>query len=277
MGLPVIQYKNQVVLSQSFSNINYYRSQFSGLSNDLDVALNTNIGEATQQTLVAKGYQRIESQDKQFLADAQLVSLYKLYEDTDQTVIHQVTLGLPTGPAYDSNDLLALNSFHKTTFENTLGYARHIGSFLKLMPYSTVKLILPDKIEARVPRNDDDLLPDEDTKESVNRAEGATIEIGIQSNINMGESVEISLDYKLGAKTEDRFSGSKNNRYDLLAKNTSSKWQKISAAFTYSTIKSYFKKKSLLPMAISLSMSDTIAGTNIERQTAQELAATFFF
>ena len=144
LALPVIHYKNDVKLSQSFSNISYYRSQFSGLSQDLDQALNTNIGEATQQALAAKGYSRLENRDKQFLGDAQFVSLYKILEDGNQTVMHQATFNLPTGPEYNGDDLLALNNFHKFFIENTFGYARHIGSIFKIVPYTTVILNMPD-------------------------------------------------------------------------------------------------------------------------------------
>lgn len=277
VGLPVVTYKNEIKLAQSFSNINYYRTQFSGLSQDLDEALNTNIGESTQQTVVAKGYQRIESQDKQFLADAQVVSLYKLYEDDHQTVIHQATLNLPTGPKNNADDLVALNSFHKTTLENTFGYSRNLGSVVKLMPYTAVKIAVPDQVEARVPKNEDDILPDQDTKETVNRAEGMTFEIGIQSALQIFESFQVSFDYKLGAKTEDRYSGSKSSRYDLLTKNSAARWQKISTEFIYSTVKSYLQKKSFMPMTLSLSIFDTVSGVNIERRTGQELSAVFFF
>ena len=73
------------------------------------------------------------------------------------------------------------------------------------------------------------------------------------------------------------YSGSKNSRYDLLAKNSSSRWQKVSTEFIYSTVKSYMAKKAILPMTLSLSVFDTVSGVNIERRTGQELSAIFFF
>lgn len=277
IGLPVIHYKNEVHLSQSFSNINYYRSQFSGLSQDLDQALNTNIGEATQQALVSKGYNRLENRDKQFLGDVQLVSVFKLLEDANQVIIHQATLNLPTGPEYNSDDLLALNTFHKTSVENTFGYSRRVGSLFQIVPYTNVKVCLPDQINARVPKNDDDLLPDENAKETVQRFEGASLEVGLQTIADVFDVLQFSFDYKLGAKGEDKYSGANGNHYELLSKNSASRWQKVSAEVVYSTVKSYFKKKSMLPMILSLSLFDTIAGTNIERKSGQELSMTFFF
>ena len=277
IGLPVIHYTNQVQLSQSFSNINYYRSQFSGLSRELDQALNTNIGEATQQALATKGYRRLESQDQQFLGDAQLVSVFKIFEDADQTLIHQASLNLPTGPTYNADDLLALNTFHKTSVENTFGFSRQIGSLFHIIPYTTVKLCVPDQIDARVPKDEGDILPDRNSTETVKRYEGASVEMGFQTMADINDALQISFDYKIGAKAEDRYTGSRGNNYELLSKNSASRWQRVSADIAYSTVKSYFQKKSMLPMMITLTVFDTIAGTNIERKSGQELTSTFFF
>lgn len=277
IGLPVIHYTNQVQLSQSFSNINYYRSQFSGLSHELDQALNTNIGEATQQALLAKGYRRLESRDQQFLGDAQVVSVFKIFEDADQAVVHQATLNLPTGPNYNADDLLALNTFHKTSLENTFGYSRRVGSVFHVVPYTAVKICLPDQINARVPKDDGDILPDQNSKESVQRYEGPSAEVGLQTTADITETLQFSFDYKIGAKAEDRYTGSHGNNYELLSKNSASRWQKVSADLVYSTVKSYFQKKSMLPMMVSLSLFDTIAGTNVERKSGQELSLTFFY
>lgn len=277
LGLPVVHYQNQVKLSQSLSNIEYYKSRFAGYSAELDQALNTNLGEATQQVLTNKGYKRLEDRDEQFLGDVQLASVFKFYEDTNQTMIHQATLSLPTGPKYDADDLLALNSFHKTSLENTFGYSRRLVNFWKVVPYTSVKFYLPDQIDARVPSSESDILPDQDSKETVLRTEGSTLEVGLQNILDVVDAVQLSFDYKVGAKSEDRYSGSKGQRYDLLSKNTSSRWQKVSAEVVYSTVKSYFKKKSSLPMTVSLNIFDTISGTNIERRTGQELSFTLFF
>jgi hypothetical protein len=51
----------------------------------------------------------------------------------------------------------------------------------------------------------------------------------------------------------------------------------VKAQIVYSTVSSYFKKKSLLPMIASLEISDYVAGVNVERQLAQELNLMLFF
>ena len=277
LGVPVIHYQNNVKLSQSFSNIGYYKNQFSGLSAELDKALNTNIGESTQQALQAKGYRRLENRDEKFLGDLQLVSLYKIYEDTDLTIVHQATLSLPTGPRYDASDLLALNSFHKTSLENLLSLSVNVGSLWKVTPYTSFRLNLPEKIDARIPTNEEDILPDQNSTENIEKQEGLSLEVGLQNSIDLTDAFRVAIDYRLGVKAEDHYAGSRSGRYDLLAQNSNSRWQKASVEFVYSTVKSYLKKSSAFPFMLSVNFFDTLSGQNIERRVGQELSMTLFF
>lgn len=278
LGLPVIHYKNQVQLSQSFSNINYYKQEFSGLSKDLDTALETNLGESTQQVLQDKGYRRLENRDSQFLGDIQLVSLYKLYDRADWTLILQSTLTLPTGPTYDPDDLLALNNtFHKTSLENAIALAKWVTPSWKLIPYVSLKYTLPEKINVRVPEDEDDILPNQDTTEAVTRKDGMAYELGLQNAVDISDSFQVSLDYRIGTKDTDRFSGDLKSRYDLLEKDTLTRWQKTALEFTYSTVKSYFRSSSAIPFIASINFFDTIAGANTERRFGQEISFTLFF
>jgi hypothetical protein len=277
IAVPAIHYQNQVKLSHSFSNINYYRSQFSGLSDELDAALNTNLGESTQRSLQEKGYKRLDNRDQQFIGDTQLVSLFNLYSNDDISLVHQATLSLPTGPQYDATDLLALNSFHKTNLENTFALSKRFGPAWRVVPYTSVKFSFPEKINARVPSSEDDILPDQTSEESVERVDGEQFELGLQNAFELTDALQISLDYKIGTKSEDRYSGSKSSRYDLLAKNSAARWQKVSFELVYSTIQSYLKQTSKLPFMLSLNFFDTIAGNNIERRVGQEIALTLFF
>ncbi len=278
VALPVIHYKNSVQLSQSFSNINYYRQEFSGLSKELDSALETDLGESTQQVLQNKGYRRLEDRDSKFLGDTQIVSLYKLYDRANWTVILQSTLTLPTGPAYDADDLLALNnSFHKTSLENAIALAKWVKPSWKITPYMSLKYTLPETINARVPEDEDDILPNQSSTENVTRKDGMAYEIGLQNSVDIKDSFQISLDYRIGTKDTDKFSGNRKSRYDLLEKDTLTRWQKTALEFTYSTVKSYFRNSSSIPFIASINFFDTIAGTNTERRFGQEISFTLFF
>ncbi|WP_253696441.1 hypothetical protein [Bdellovibrio bacteriovorus] len=277
LGLPVVTYKNTVSISQQFSNIEYYREQFSGLSAELDSALNTNLAVATQQTLKQKGYQPLANQDETFLGDVQLASVYKFYEDGKQAIVYQAQVNLPTGPAYDPDNLAALNIFGRTNINNTIAYSRKMGKSFSLVPYLSYIYNVPDKITARVPLDEDDTLPDLASKEEVNRALGDTTTLGSNLFYEMSDSWTFGGGYEYSTKFEDQFSGTKNSRYDLLALNTEMRAQRVKAEVSYSSVKSYFKKTAVIPMIVSLEVSDVIAGVNVERQLVQELNLMMFF
>ena len=275
-GVPVIQYSNEVSMKQSLSNVEYY-NQFRGLSADLDAALDTDLKAATQETLSKKGYLPIEDRSENFIGDIQLVSVYKMYDSGDSKVIHQATLLLPTGPKYNSDDLLALNTFHKTSLENTFGYSKILGSFLTASPYVNFRYVMPEEINVRVPKNSEDVLPDQDSKDDVTLSEGFTTEIGTKFDFDLSQDFKIGTDYKFGQKNADKYSSSNKGDTSVLAQNSKALWHKVSLSLSYSTVKSYLKKQSLLPMSLSFNAYDTIIGKNVERRTGQEISLALFF
>lgn len=276
IGVPVIQYSNEVEMTQSLSNVDYY-NQFRGLSEDLDAALDTDLRAATQSTLAQKGYMPIEDRNEDFLGDIQLVSVFKLFDRGDSKLIHQATLTLPTGPEYNADDLLALNTFHKTSLENLIGYAKVIGSFLTVSPFLSLRYVMPEKITVRVPKDADDTLPDQNSKDDVTLSEGFTTEVGTQFDFDLSQDFKIGTNYLFGQKTADQYSGSGKGDTSLLAKNTKAMWHKVSLSLSYSTVKSYLKKQSFLPMSLSFMAYDTISGKNVERRTGQEISIALFF
>lgn len=275
--LPVVSYSNEIKLSQQFSNIEYYRRQFSGLSPELDSALNTNLGLATNQTLKDKGYRALNNRNETFLGDIQLASVYKFYEDANQGWIYQAQVSLPTGPQYDPDDLAALNIFGRTNINNTIAYSRRLTTHLSIVPFVSYLLNIPDTISARVPTNEDDTLPDANTKEDVHRQIGNTTSLGGNLFYEINDSWTLGGGYEYSMKNQDSYSGSRNGRYDLLAVNTEMRAQRVKAEVSYSSVKSYFSKTALIPMIVSLEVSDVIAGVNVERQLVQELTLMMFF
>ncbi len=277
LGLPVVTYENNISLSQQFSNIDYYRQQFQGLSPELDAALNTNLATATHQTLQQKGYKPLQNRSETFLGDVQVASVYKFFETPSQALIYQAQLSLPTGPAYDADDLAALNIFGRTNVANTLAFSQRLTTKFTLVPYLSYLLNIPDEVTARVPTNEDDTLPDASSKETVQRRIGDTTALGGNIFFEMNDSWTFGAGYEHFWKSEDSFEGSRHARYDLLSVNTAMKAQKVKAEISYSSVKSYFKKTALIPMIVSLEVSDVIAGMNVERQLVQELNLMMFF
>ena len=275
-GVPVIQYSNEVSMKQSLSNVEYY-NQFRGLSADLDAALDTDLKAATQETLSKKGYLPIEDRSENFIGDIQLVSVYKMFDDKVSKVIHQMTLLLPTGPKYNADDLLALNTFHKTSLENVFGYSRIIGSFLTVSPFMSFRYILPEVITVRVPKDSEDRLPGQESKDDVTFSEGLTTEIGTKFDFDLTQDFKIGADYRFGQKNADKYSASNKGDTSALAQNSKALWHKVSLSISYSTVKSYLKKQSLLPMSLSFNTYDTVMGKNVERRTGQEISLALFF
>jgi hypothetical protein len=277
LGMPIVNYTNKIRLSQQFSNIDYYRQQFSGLDPELDAALNTNLGQATNQTLIGKGYRPLVDRDETFLGDVQLVSLYRLYEDPNQALVYQSQLGLPTGPKYNTDDLAAINIFGRTTLNNTLAYSRKLGTRFTVVPYLAYLVNFQDSVDVRVPGSEDDALPDASTKENLQRKIGNTATLGGNLVYDASDALGLGVGYEMSEKDQDVYRGGRNQRYDLLALNTANKARRASLEITYSSVKSYFKKAAILPAMITYGVSDVIAGVNIERQLIQELNLMLFF
>ncbi|WP_374029135.1 hypothetical protein [Bdellovibrio bacteriovorus] len=277
VGLPIVSYQNQIKVSQQFSNIEYYRAQFSGLSPELDDALNANLATATHQTLQQKGYKPLENRSESFLGDVQIASIYKFFENRSSALIYQAQISLPTGPRYDPDDLAALNIFGRTNINNTVAYSHRLSSRISLVPYVSYFLNIPDTVTARVPTNEDDTLPDSSSKEDVSRQIGNTTTLGGNMFYELTDSWTLGAGYEYAVKEEDHFAGSRPSRYDLLSLNTDMKAQRVKGEISYSSVKSYFKKTALIPMIVSLEVSDVIAGHNVERQLLQELNVMMFF
>lgn len=277
LGIPVVNYKNKISFSQVNSNLDYYRNQLSGLTPDLDSVLNVNLANETQATLRERGYREIEDHNETFIGDVQVGSLYRLIGDNWNGVLYSATLGLPTGPKFNADDLAALNVFGRTSFENKLLWSNMLNRSLELVPYVSYLYNFQDQITARVPLDEDDVLPDQKAKENVHRQVGNSATIGGDLIYSLDEQFSMGGGYSLTGKGRDQYSGGQGRRYDLLGQNTNSRSHKVNAQINYSTIKSYSKKTSFMPAIISYNYQDTIAGSNVERRTTNELTLMMFF
>jgi len=275
-AIPIIKYVNTVEMKQSFSNKSYYE-QFRGLSNDLDAALDTNLMDATQNTLKKKGYEPIENQNETFFGDLQFVSLYKFLVNPQSHFVHNLYINLPTGPEHNPDNLMALNTFHKFYFENILSYSYLLGSFVAISPFIGLKYFIPMNKTVRVPKDNNDTLPDQNSKENLIVQDGLSQEVGALISWNLNDNFSLTTMYKIGQRQIDNYSASSKGLSNLLEKNTNASWQKYSIELNYSLVKSFLNKKSLLPLSISFKTFDTLFGQNIEKQSGQELTLSIYF
>lgn len=275
IGLPMVKYRNQIKLSQEGSNLDFYRQQFSSIADQLGDAANINLVAEAQKTLAAKGYKTIENRDESFMGDAQVVVMHG-FKLGNLAAMHSMAVTLPTGPAYDPDDLVAINTFGRTALENSLAVALPLGSRVTMLPYTSLLLPIPDRVAMRVPKDDQDTLPDEDQKQFVTRTMGPTFTVGSEIELVAGRDVSLKAGYEALWKAEDRYTDGY-GRTDLLSQNTNSQAQRVKAQATYSTVNAFKKGLIPIPGMVTGEISDTVAGINIERQLRAEMSLMLFF
>ncbi|MBL7557883.1 MAG: hypothetical protein JNM24_18785 [Bdellovibrionaceae bacterium] len=278
LGAPIITYQVDIHLHTVNSNLDSYKSVYMGrVSEELDRALNLDIKAETLKTIEQRGYKPLQSQKSQFMADMQIVSIYKLQQMPQFDLFYLTTVGLPTGPQYDPDDLVALNTFGLASVENTIASTFKGMYGLSATPYIGYQYVLADKITARVPLNDDDNLPDASQKENVDRQTGGKWIFKSEGEWKASDSLTFSSAYTQAQKAPDTFSGSGNARYDLLSKNTYTREETYSMKVSFNTVKAYFKKKALFPYMFYYEFSDLFKGENVNRRTLHELNFKMFF
>lgn len=278
VGLPIVTYETTVSMQTENSNLESYKSVYLGrVSEQLDRALNLDIKTETLKTIEQLGYKPLAGQKQQFLADVQVVSVYKFQQTRQYDLFYLTTLSLPTGPAYDADDLLALNTFGLASIENTIATTLKSNFGLNFSPYLGYQYVLGDSVTARVPLNEEDTLPDSSRKERVQRQIGGKWIVKTEGELKTSESLIFSSAYTQTQKAADNFEGNQGSRYDLLSKNTYAREEIYSFKISYNTIKSYFRKKALFPFIVGYELSDLFKGENVNRRTLHEFNFKMFF
>tara|TARA_B110001454_G_C12723266_1_gene436093 strand:- start:7861 stop:9126 length:1266 start_codon:yes stop_codon:yes gene_type:complete len=278
VGAPIITYGVDIELHTVNSNLESYKAVYQGrVSDELDKALNLDIKAETLKTIEQRGYKPLISQKSQFLSDMQIVSIYKLQQTPYVDFFYLTTVGLPTGPQYDPDDLVALNTFGLASVENTLATTFKGVYGFSATPYIGYQYVLPDTITARVPLNEDDNLPDASQKENVQRNTGGKWTFKSEGEWKASDALTFSSAYTQNQKAADSFSGSKGTRYDLLSQNTYTREETYSVKVSFNTVKAYFKKKALFPYMVYYEFSDLFKGENVNRRTLHEFNFKMFF
>ncbi|MGZ3710811.1 MAG: hypothetical protein ACXVBE_03605, partial [Bdellovibrionota bacterium] len=279
-ALPIIHYQNKLRLAQSPSNVKTICDQLSSKVGDVKAAcdqLDFRVTDAVQNRLKAEGYKTIQDRDETLLGDAQVVGLYRFYEDDTRSALFKGTLNLPTGKKNDPDDLTDLGSFGLTSFEpqvivNWLPFRK-----LRLAAKAAYKMVFADSLDVRVPTSSDDVLPGPETKEKLRRNIGDTITVGTAATYNIYDSLSIAGGYEYSRKGADSFSGDRGLRYDLLSQDTKGAAHRLRAGISYDTIGLYKRTKAFPPLVFSFEVSNTFAGVNNDRQLVNELTLTMFF
>lgn len=284
VALPVVFYKNKLALAQSNSNADEVCEKLGPTpSDDLKEACqklrNTRMTDEVRKELANKGYRPIEDRKETLMGDLQLVSFWRFFnrDNARHTMVLRNTLTLPTGKANDPDDLADLGAFGQTALEAVLLHNYLIFPTLRLAAKAGYKLTLPDHVDARVPKNESDVLPAQDSKENVGRNLGDTITMGAAATWNFWGDFGIAGGYEYARKGADRYTGSRGRRYDLLEKETSSEAHRLRGGLSYDTIGLYQRTKKVPPMKLDFEVTNTVAGRNTDRSLTNELSLTLFF
>lgn len=279
-GAPVVTYQNKLGFSQQGSNIPQLKEQFYGVASPIDEAfdqLDQDMSAAAQTHLINLGYKPIQDRNETFLGDVQLVSLYQINKSDSWGTLWMSGLTLPTGPKDDPDDLTDLNAFGQTSLDNQLIGNYFMNRFVTLSTKVGYKWAVADQIDKRVPTDANDNLPSLNRKSKVFRDIGDSSLVGGSITLNMTKTVSILAGIEQTKKQSDSYRGSLDGDYTLLERDTASSASKSKYGFTYSTVKKYFDKESIIPAMFTFLYSDTFSGVNSERQTLTELSATMFF
>jgi hypothetical protein len=282
-GVPIIHYKNQIKLWQTQNNLSVYKEQAQAIgNNDLINGVNqlagTNVPQVLQSELRRKGYEELKDQDQTFVGDVQVSALYDLRSRAPFESQFRMNVSLPTGPKYNPDNLAALNQFGVTYLEPQGIMASKIGSSnFKVTGSLAFRWHMPDQISIRVPKNENDILPDADQKEDVRRQLGNKFTESAQLGYDLSEIINLFGLSEWSQKAADKYEGSKSGNYDLLSKDSDTETQVVTAGLSYSSVEKYMRTKSGIPMVLTAQVSDTISGKNTERQLVQEVSAVIFF
>lgn len=283
-ALPVVFYKNKLGLVQSNSNADEVCDRLGPTSVDeLKDACRklraTKMTDEVRKELANKGYKPIQDRKETLLGDLQLVSFWRFLslDDARHTMVLRNTLVLPTGKPNDPDDLADLGAFGQTAVEAQVLYNYLLAPKLRLATKAAYKLTLPDHVDARVPKNEDDVLPARESKENVGRNLGDTVTLGAAATWNFWGDFGIAGGYEYARKSSDKYSGARGARYDLLEKDTSSLAHRLRGALSYDTIGLYMRTKRVPPMKIDFEVTNTVAGRNSDRSLTNELSLTLFF
>ena len=283
VAVPIISYENSIQVTQSGSNLNSARAQLGpNLLPQIESAftqLNSELTKGLNGTLAEKGYKPLNSKNETFLGDVVLFSAYMLDEIKPYNLKSALRFyfNLPTGPKPDADDLADLESFGRYSFR-----AQWLGQFALMKKVDVILdgsyLLVPEqKMTKRVPISSQDVLPDSSEKYNMDEDLGDTVSSGVAVSYLHSSAVSFASGFYYQYKMKDSYSGAPNNRGRFLEEGTNKSAQILKGQVSYSTVQAYLSKKAALPGSIDYEISKTIAGTNVENQTAHTLTFSLFF
>lgn len=230
------------------------------------------------KALAEKGYKPLESGEKSFVGDSRLNNLFALGHVGPVSFGAMNTLGLPTGPKHDPNDLLDPGDFHHTFIEQEVTMVYAVTRKFQLYSSGGVRYYLPEKTDFRVPTEEADLNPDPGQIETLTR------------QVGLGKWAEAGLKYRVLSRfgvsagvvhltrEADKFSGNRGLRYDLLEKTypyNGTETSSFKLGLTYDPLSNY--RPGSIPLMVDLNYEEVFAGTNAPATKQLMLSFSTYF
>lgn len=284
-GLPFVHLSTKVDVSSSGYNnskdIESLLYQKSGFSQDLENAFarlkNIDLVKEFHSVMEKRSYKEIQDRDDWYTGDLMIVNKYRYLQSEDWDLLTKLSFNLPTGYKDNADDLMDLPIFGQSSIE--LAHTQDYKWRSKTTIGSSFAYLwtIADQIDKRVPLNENDILPNLDQKENVDRDLGDSLKWEMNIRHQLHRDWSTGFAYLGQYKFSDYYDGNRDYNYKLLSRNTEQKWHRLEAELRFSTINGFLVKKYLAPMSFAYKYSDVFEGTNVERQQMHNLSLTLLF
>lgn len=224
------------------------------------------------------GYKDIQDEDETKLGDIKLVAKYLTFQNKLNAVVLGAEITLPTGRKEDLDKVVDLpGGDGQTDIGLSLNYDFNINSVLTISQLVAHTVQLKDTEEKRVPfYSGSKLTPYKDSNIKRDLGDISTYQIALKTNY---EGLAAGIGYSFQYKDKDSYTGKKydSSWYENISKDSVQRMQNLTATLGYDTI-SLFKKGSFpVPLALSITYSQTFEGKNVVKDPLTVLDLSVFF
>ena len=238
----------------------------------------SDLKERFNETLKERGYKAFDSSKFRGIGDLQVFSFYNYFNKPPWNFTLMTTVNLPTGPKDDPDDLIDFPNFAQTGIELKTSHQFQVSNQLVLGSALSYYYIMPDRLVKRVPKDEDDLLPEEDRKEFLYRNLGDEISVETFGTFNAMDFLSFDVSLSLFLKGSDYYLGDRlGYDYSLLSNNTKGHWVEGGVGIRFSSIPWFQRGKFPLPLILSYNYSDILYGHNTHREVRHEASLLLFF
>jgi len=296
IGVPVIRVQNRIqivnggvnnagaifdAVSRTDSNGNQVSLDPSGEAGEKLLKLSQiDLAQKFCETLELRGYRSCAraNYDDTSLGDVTVTALWQYYSSRHFDLALRPYLVLPTGRKDDPDDVFDVATGGQTAVGTEAIQDWKVHRDITLGAAAGYKYLVPDHRDARVPRDENDLLPDVDRKESVGRKLGDEISAELNMRWKALRSLFFGGYWEVMQKVSDSYRGDHANyNYSLLGRDSNVTTQTARVVVTFSTVDWYKTKTFAMPFEISFSYADTFDAVNWPNYKISQLAFKAFF